>query len=548
MTQASLAPLGADELVGGMTDALLAVDDRWRLRFVNEAAERMLQAPRSPALGADLWSRFPCLVGTPFEEGCRQALRERRPVTATAFAPHVEAWLTMQAMPLRNGLSVHFHDVTAVKAAEARPERVTGTPDMLHRIADAVATGTPAATLLQLVCDETAGLTGAEGCWAVRFTTTGSLVVGASASQEARLAVGDDLPFLPGGQLDDIQRSGAPTCGTPQGRLAGWGLETSAAVPLRVHGRLWGALGVGWVDARAEAAAGLGGLTDVAGLVGLALGALEPRTPATREEPADAASAATDLWRSSVDALPGHVAVLDEHGAVLAVNAAWHRCAEAAPEARPGPGQDLLARLADSPAAHDRQLALELRELLDEEREHVDAEYPLTLDGRERWFAVRAHRFGADGPRRVVTHHEDITAHRGAREELRPEALGLGTVPAAVVATDADGAVTQWSAGAERLFGYTSEEAVGRPVEALLPSEGPAPGRPPRPRPPRTARGRASCASATRPGASAPSTCRRRRSRARTDGPREASRCPSTSAGATSTSATSRPRATTCSR
>jgi hypothetical protein len=34
---------------------------------------------------------------------------------------------------------------------------------------------------------------------------------------------------------------------------------------------------------------------------------------------------AQDLLQSSIDALPAHAAILDEHGTILAVNAAWRR-------------------------------------------------------------------------------------------------------------------------------------------------------------------------------------------------------------------------------
>jgi PAS domain S-box-containing protein len=43
--------------------------------------------------------------------------------------------------------------------------------------------------------------------------------------------------------------------------------------------------------------------------------------------------------------------------------------------------------------------------------------------------------------------------------------------PDAVMGVDRDGRLTVWSAGAERLFGYTSSEAVGQPMSLLVPPE-----------------------------------------------------------------------------
>ena len=39
---------------------------------------------------------------------------------------------------------------------------------------------------------------------------------------------------------------------------------------------------------------------------------------------------------------------------------------------------------------------------------------------------------------------------------------------AAVIATNLDGVITHWSAGAERLYGWSGDEAIGLPVLELL--------------------------------------------------------------------------------
>ena len=43
---------------------------------------------------------------------------------------------------------------------------------------------------------------------------------------------------------------------------------------------------------------------------------------------------------------------------------------------------------------------------------------------------------------------------------------------AAVIATDLDGVITHWSVGAHRLYGWTSEEAIGRPFLELMVAPG----------------------------------------------------------------------------
>jgi PAS domain S-box-containing protein len=49
----------------------------------------------------------------------------------------------------------------------------------------------------------------------------------------------------------------------------------------------------------------------------------------------------------------------------------------------------------------------------------------------------------------------------------------LAQVDLAVIATDATGTVTTWNARAEALYGWTSEEALGRPImELTVPADG----------------------------------------------------------------------------
>ena len=41
----------------------------------------------------------------------------------------------------------------------------------------------------------------------------------------------------------------------------------------------------------------------------------------------------------------------------------------------------------------------------------------------------------------------------------------------AIVSKNLDGIITSWNRGAERIFGYTAEEAVGQPITILIPHD-----------------------------------------------------------------------------
>jgi PAS domain S-box-containing protein len=63
---------------------------------------------------------------------------------------------------------------------------------------------------------------------------------------------------------------------------------------------------------------------------------------------------------------------------------------------------------------------------------------------------------------------DDIAARRETSDRLRFQALLLDSVRESVVGTDLENNVTFWNKGAERLFGYSAGEAIGKPVASLI--------------------------------------------------------------------------------
>ena len=119
--------------------------------------------------------------------------------------------------------------------------------------------------------------------------------------------------------------------------------------------------------------------------------------------------------QAMLDAISLHVAVLDEHGRILLVNAAWrqgdpdraHRHAGA------GIGLPYLDVCAASFGPALPAVAAGLSGL-DDAGTEFQAEFRCCRSPDLRWFMLRARRFDADGQRCVMISHDDVTARHQA--------------------------------------------------------------------------------------------------------------------------------------
>lgn len=79
----------------------------------------------------------------------------------------------------------------------------------------------------------------------------------------------------------------------------------------------------------------------------------------------------------------------------------------------------------------------------------------------------------AGAPDYFISVIEDIQLRKQAEESLhKAEAWFRAVIDSsddAIVGTDLDGRITSWNPGAERIFGYTAQEAIGRSIRMLYP-------------------------------------------------------------------------------
>ena len=100
------------------------------------------------------------------------------------------------------------------------------------------------------------------------------------------------------------------------------------------------------------------------------------------------------------------------------------------------------------------------------------ADLPLeTRDGRQIAVEFVSNVYQVDGKTVVQCNIRDITERRQAEHQIAELAAIVQSSQDAIIGKHLNGIITSWNQGAERIYGYTESEVVGRSMSILIPPD-----------------------------------------------------------------------------
>ena len=108
------------EILESIGDGFYALDGDWRFSYVNQRALEIFGKSRDDVLGLSIFEVFPKTSGSSVHKNLDQVMNDRQPKEFEAMSPNFGIWVAFNVYPQAGGgISVHFRDISAQKAAEA---------------------------------------------------------------------------------------------------------------------------------------------------------------------------------------------------------------------------------------------------------------------------------------------------------------------------------------------------------------------------------------------------------------------------------------------
>lgn len=108
------------ELTERISDAFVAFDINWNFTYISAKANAFIPPNTPSPIGKNVWEEFPHFVNSDVHAALITAMETQSNKSEQRYSQALDKWIEYRVYPSKNGVSVYFSDITAVKIAEDR--------------------------------------------------------------------------------------------------------------------------------------------------------------------------------------------------------------------------------------------------------------------------------------------------------------------------------------------------------------------------------------------------------------------------------------------
>jgi two-component system, cell cycle sensor histidine kinase and response regulator CckA len=109
----------AEAILESLADPVVAFDKEWRYTYVSRRAAQALRKAPEEMIGRCMWDLFPGNVDAGFQAACQEAWAEGRPVTLEHYSNLLGEWVESYISPFEDGAAAQWRSIAGRKAEEA---------------------------------------------------------------------------------------------------------------------------------------------------------------------------------------------------------------------------------------------------------------------------------------------------------------------------------------------------------------------------------------------------------------------------------------------